>query len=45
MNPDVRHVGGGALFLLDNSGYGYTGLEYLRQRTEIASARDIATGF
>lgn len=38
-------LGGGDLFIVDNSVSGWTGLEYLKQWTEIASALDIATGF
>ena len=38
-------AGGGDLFIVDNSVSGWTGLEYLKQWTEIASALDIATGF
>ena len=38
-------AGSGNLFIVDNSVSGWTGLEYLRQWTEIASALDIATGF
>ena len=36
---------GGDLFIVDNSVSGWTGLEYLRQWTELANAFDIATGF
>ena len=36
---------GGDLFIVDNSISGWSGLEYLKQWTEIASAFDIATGF
>lgn len=37
--------GGGELFIVDNSVSGWTGLQYLRQWTEIADSFDIATGF
>lgn len=37
--------GGGDLFIVDNSISGWTGLEYLRQWTDIAKAFDIATGY
>lgn len=36
---------GGDLFIVDNSISGWTGLEYLRQWSEISTAFDIATGF
>ena len=36
---------GGGLFIVDNSVSGWTGLEYLRQWTEVARSFDIATGF
>ncbi len=36
---------GGELFIVDNSISGWTGLEYLRQWSDIANAFDIATGF
>lgn len=36
---------GGDLFIVDNSVSDWTGLEYLRQWTELANAFDIATGF
>ena len=36
---------GGDLFIVDNSISEWTGLEYLKQWTEIATAFDIATGF
>lgn len=36
---------GGDLFIVDNSVSGWTGLEYLRQWSEISTAFDIATGF
>ncbi|WP_420638371.1 helicase-related protein [Candidatus Poriferisocius sp.] len=41
----MRDQGGGGLFIVDNSESGWTGLEYLRQWTEIARSFDIATGF
>ena len=37
--------GGGELFIVDNSVSGWTGLEYLRQWTEVARSFDVATGF
>ncbi|MCY4273479.1 MAG: phospholipase D-like domain-containing protein, partial [bacterium] len=37
--------GGGELFIVDNSVSGWTGLQYLRQWTDIARSFDIATGF
>lgn len=37
--------GGSGLFIVDNSISGWTGLEYLRQWTDIAKAFDIATGY
>ena len=37
--------GGGELFIVDNSVSGWTGLEYLRQWTDLADSFDIATGF
>ncbi len=36
---------GGELFIVDNSVSGWTGLQYLRQWTEVARSFDIATGF
>ena len=36
---------GRALFIVDNSVSGWTGLRYLEEWAEIASAFDIATGF
>jgi len=38
-------TGGGNLFIVDNSVSGWTGLEYLRQWTDLARSFDIATGF
>ena len=36
---------GGDLFIVDNSVSGWTGLEYLRQWSDLAESFDIATGF
>ena len=36
---------GGDLFIVDNSVSGWTGLEYLKQWTEISTGFDIATGY
>ena len=41
----VSGGGGGGLFIVDNSMSGWTGLEYLRQWSELARSFDIATGF
>ncbi|MDE0268103.1 MAG: helicase-related protein [Acidimicrobiaceae bacterium] len=38
-------TGGGDLFIVDNSVSGWTGLEYLRQWSDLAESFDIATGF
>ena len=38
-------AGGGNLFIVDNSVSGWTGLEYLRQWSDLARSFDIATGF
>ena len=36
---------GKELFIVDNSISGWTGLEYLKQWTEVAKSMDIATGY
>lgn len=36
---------GGDLFIVDNSISGWTGLEYLRQRSDLARSFDNTTGF
>ena len=41
----MSEAGGGDLFIVDNSVSGWTGLEYLRQWTDLARSFDIATGF
>ena len=41
----VSEAGGGDLFIVDNSVSGWTGLEYLRQWTDVARSFDVATGF
>ena len=41
----VGKQGGGDLFIVDNSLSCWTGLEYLRQRTDVATFFDVATGF
>ncbi|MCY4175409.1 MAG: helicase-related protein [Acidimicrobiaceae bacterium] len=41
----MNEPGGGDLFIVDNSVSGWTGLEYLKQWTEVARSFDIATGF
>ena len=41
----MSESGGGDLFIVDNSVSGWTGLEYLRQWSDLARSFDIATGF
>ena len=41
----MSEAGGGELFIVDNSHSGWTGLEYLRQWSDLAQSFDIATGF
>ena len=41
----MSEAGGGDLFIVDNSVSGWTGLEYLRQWSDLARSFDIATGF
>ena len=41
----MSEAGGGGLFIVDNSVSGWTGLEYLRQWSDLARSFDIATGF
>lgn len=41
----MSETDGGDLFIVDNSVSGWTGLEYLRQWTDLARSFDIATGF
>ncbi len=41
----MSDTGDGNLFIVDNSVSGWTGLEYLRQWSELARSFDIATGF
>ena len=41
----MSEAGGGELFIVDNSVSGWTGLEYLRQWSDLARSFDIATGF
>ena len=41
----MSEEGGGDLFIVDNSVSGWTGLEYLRQWSDLARSIDIATGF
>ncbi|MCY4423572.1 MAG: helicase-related protein [Acidimicrobiaceae bacterium] len=41
----MSEAGGGDLFIVDNSVSGWTGLEYLRQWSDLARSIDIATGF
>lgn len=44
-SAQLTKTGGGELFIVDNSDDLWKGLKYLHDRTEIASAFDIATGF
>ena len=39
----MSEAGGGDLFIVDNSVSGWTGLEYLRQWSDLARSFDIAT--
>ncbi|MYC41640.1 MAG: helicase [Acidimicrobiaceae bacterium] len=41
----MSETDGGGLFIVDNSVSGWTGLEYLRQWSDLARSFDIATGF
>ena len=41
----MSETDGGNLFIVDNSVSGWTGLEYLRQWSDLARSFDIATGF
>ncbi len=41
----MTETDGGNLFIVDNSVSGWTGLEYLRQWSDLAKSFDIATGF
>ena len=42
---EARRQGGGDLFIVDNSLSRWTGLEYLREWTDLARSFDVATGF
>ncbi len=44
-SEQAKPQSGGDLFIVDNSLSGWTGLEYLRQWTDLAKSFDIATGF
>ena len=42
---EARRRGGGDLFIVDNSLSRWTGLEYLREWTDLTRSFDVATGF